>query len=195
MRVWIGCLACYNEGRLIGHWFDADEASEVTVGQVHKAGGYRPFDTGLRTPDAARWSPEGVEPDDLSNHEELWCFDHDEFGGLLDGECSPSEATRIAELVSDLDDIEREALAAYRQHEGDSLDSDAIERFRDAFAGGHDSERDFAEELADDLGALNPDAGWPARYIDWDAAARDLFIDSFWSADRSGGGVFVFYRV
>lgn len=29
-RAWIGCLACYNEGRLVGDWFDAVTADEVT---------------------------------------------------------------------------------------------------------------------------------------------------------------------
>ena len=27
-RVWIGCLACYNEGNLVGDWFDADVADD-----------------------------------------------------------------------------------------------------------------------------------------------------------------------
>lgn len=28
INVWVGCLACYNEGRLTGEWVDALEASE-----------------------------------------------------------------------------------------------------------------------------------------------------------------------
>ena len=30
-RVWIGCLACYNEGRLVGDWYDAITADEITT--------------------------------------------------------------------------------------------------------------------------------------------------------------------
>ena len=30
-RAWIGCLACYNEGRLVGDWYDAINAAEVTT--------------------------------------------------------------------------------------------------------------------------------------------------------------------
>ena len=30
-RVWIGCLACYNEGRLRGDWFSAAEAADILV--------------------------------------------------------------------------------------------------------------------------------------------------------------------
>ena len=37
--------------------------------------------------------------------------------------------------------------------------------------------RDYAEELADDIGAVDKDAGWPLTYIDWDAAADALKQD------------------
>ncbi|WP_397333683.1 antirestriction protein ArdA [Ornithinimicrobium sp. INDO-MA30-4] len=30
-RAWIGCLACYNNARLVGEWFDAETADEVTL--------------------------------------------------------------------------------------------------------------------------------------------------------------------
>ena len=36
-RVWIGCLACYNAGSLVGDWFDAATADEVTTYDVHEA--------------------------------------------------------------------------------------------------------------------------------------------------------------
>ena len=32
---WIGCLACYNNARLVGEWFDAETADEVTLADVH----------------------------------------------------------------------------------------------------------------------------------------------------------------
>lgn len=34
-RVWIGCLACYNTGRLVGDWHDAIGAADVTTTDVH----------------------------------------------------------------------------------------------------------------------------------------------------------------
>ena len=37
--------------------------------------------------------------------------------------------------------------------------------------------RDYAQELADDIGAINSDATWPNNCIDWDKAARDLRMD------------------
>ena len=35
----------------------------------------------------------------------------------------------------------------------------------------------YAEELAEDIGAINRDAGWPNQHIDWEAAADALLID------------------
>jgi hypothetical protein len=37
--------------------------------------------------------------------------------------------------------------------------------------------RDYAQELAEDIGAIPADAGWPSRCIDWDQAARELQQD------------------
>lgn len=36
---------------------------------------------------------------------------------------------------------------------------------------------DFARELAEDTGAISPDAGWPLNHIDWQAAAYALRMD------------------
>lgn len=37
--------------------------------------------------------------------------------------------------------------------------------------------REYAEELAEDIGAINSDAAWPNNHIDWDAAADELKVD------------------
>ena len=36
---------------------------------------------------------------------------------------------------------------------------------------------DYAQELADDIGAIDANASWPSSHIDWDAAARELRMD------------------
>jgi hypothetical protein len=70
-RAWVGCLACYNGGSLVGEWLDAD---------------------GLEDSDtlAAICTHPG--------HEELWVFDTD---GLPGGEMSPDEAARKARALTD----------------------------------------------------------------------------------------------
>jgi hypothetical protein len=36
---------------------------------------------------------------------------------------------------------------------------------------------DYAQELAEDIGAIKSDATWPNNCIDWDQAARELQMD------------------
>lgn len=37
--------------------------------------------------------------------------------------------------------------------------------------------KEYAQELADDIGAIPCDAPWPLNCIDWDQAARELKMD------------------
>lgn len=37
--------------------------------------------------------------------------------------------------------------------------------------------KDYAQELAEDIGAINSDATWPNNCIDWERAARELQYD------------------
>jgi antirestriction protein len=37
--------------------------------------------------------------------------------------------------------------------------------------------KEYAQEFAEDTGAVSDFATWPASYIDWDAAARDFQVD------------------
>ena len=54
------------------------------------------------------------------------------------------------------------------------LDMDDIE---EAYQGEYRNDEEFAQQLADDIGALNDDALWPHNYIDWERAAHDLMFD------------------
>lgn len=36
---------------------------------------------------------------------------------------------------------------------------------------------DYARELAEDVGAIDPEAGWPNNFIDWEAATEALLMD------------------
>lgn len=94
------------------------------------------------------------------------------------------------DLLERLDD-----LAAREDDEADPLDDDErdeldmLRDLRDETEGYGDSWRDgvffiadedfvnYAQELAEDIGALPREHTWPTSYIDWDAAARDLRMD------------------
>ena len=47
----------------------------------------------------------------------------------------------------------------------------------EAYQGEYKSDEDFAQEMADQLGAIDKNASWPMNCIDWKFAARELMYD------------------
>ena len=173
LKVWLGCLECYTAGRLVGRWVDAIEAGEQSPEDIH----------GMPT-----------------HHEELWCLDVDDPTGLfLTGEMSPGEAQGIAEGAQRLEDdgIDAKALSAFLAYEhrtlADCLDDD-VERFKDAYQGEWNTERDFAEHFAAEFGFIRDDDQWPYTCVDWAAAAEELMLD-YWSVSTGGWTLYVFYAL
>jgi len=44
----------------------------------------------------------------------------------------------------------------------------------------------YAEQLAEDIGAIDKNANWPLSHIDWEAATEELFRFDYTSADIDG---------
>ena len=80
---------------------------------------------------------------------------------LLEGE--GQELTDLETLMSDC-----EGLGGDHQWEGVWYPATLI---RDSYF------RDYAQELAEDIGAINANASWPNNCIDWDRAACELQMD------------------
>lgn len=87
------------------------------------------------------------------------------------------------------DDDEREELAAITAFMEELEGNGGDEQWRGNWYPGtliRDSYfKDYAMELAEDIGAINNDAAWPANCIDWDQAARKLQMD-YSSAEFQG---------
>lgn len=199
-RVWVGCLACYNNGDLIGQWVDAIEAGDLTSKDLH---------TGTHLPDVTYDGDMAYVGGELYGpHEELWVMDFENFSGFLTGECNPCTAQEIAEKMAEIDSEGHElaAVAAYMENYGLTISELDVEDFQSAYCGEHDSMRDFAMQWADDSGAfseysrtsgpygqtetVDPSDIWPFNCIDWDAAARNL--EGFWTAKTASYTVYVF---
>ena len=88
---------------------------------------------------------------------------------------------RIAELETELSDgtiepDDRDQLTALKAlaSDADGYASDwqhGEQLIRDSYF------EDFAQELAEDIGAINAEAAWPNNCIDWVRAARELRMD------------------
>lgn len=170
-RVWIGCLQCYNEGRLVGAWYPATEAGDVTTSQLHD----RP-----------------IPPE---THEELWCMDVENFPEAR--EMDPMEAARWGDLYKVVGDDVWPAFCAWVRsgsyvEDGDSIPSTSD--FEERFAGTWSDFRAYAFQLAEDIDMFDglPEDHIAVRYFDWDSWIRDLKFD--YTVERAPGyEVFIFH--
>jgi len=183
-RVWIGCLACYNGGALVGCWQDAEVANDVLPEHIHEG---------------------------PTSHEELWVMDHDGFRGVLKGECSPATAQELAEAMAEVEaaGIDLDAFIAWVDYTGETFTSASQDEFTDKFRGHWSSEEEYAEDLASETGLLSMPkrkswVGYDDReterhpladYVDWDKYARTLFSEDLYSIDTPGGGIWVFWAL
>lgn len=168
-RVWIGCLACYSQGRLVGDWFDAVSADQVTTYDIH--GSYSRADS----------------------HDELWVFDHEYLP--VTGELSPHDAALWAKVIIEVEECQRPALYAWVLT-GDYVaqgngDLPSISDFEERYAGQWESFAEYAMQLAEDIGLLAEIPEEISRYLDWESWTRDLRFDHM-TADAPGGGIYVF---
>lgn len=168
-RVWIGCLHCYNDGKLIGAWYDccdlADDPEGFDLARIHRDGGYV------------------VQP----GCEELWCFDHEWIPER--GEFDPLRATRWGELYNELDNSSLwPALGAWVEegaHVTDTDDMPMDSEFTDRYQGTWETWDDFVYQLAEDAGLQQ---GWDdtaVRHFNWTSYAEE--ISQGYSVVRAAG--------
>lgn len=102
----------------------------------------------------------------------------------------PENEARLDEIIAETQalKVEKDGLIA-AQDDGDRLELVQLEAFRDEASGysgdgfgnttfireSHFTE--YAEQLAEDIGAIPEGSGWPLGCIDWDKAANQLKID------------------
>jgi hypothetical protein len=208
-RVWVGCLACYNAGDLIGAWVDAIDGPEY-VPPEHVV---RCLSCGIAEPDPEAECPArrdrepgaeygtthyvGITGPDGDPHEEQWVMDHEGFGGLLSGECSPAEAARLAEAIErmEAEGYPVEAVAAWRDNIGaEYADLEDLDGFGEAYCGEWASGADYAEDLAGEIveGLEDKMSSWPWSCIDWERAWNELRMGGDNYAVDSPAGVYVF---
>ena len=173
--VYIACLASYNNGILHGAWLDLE-------GDIDEEDIQAGIDWVLAT------SPEpGAEE---------WAM-HDSVG--LPGYLSGTEWPGLGDLVAWADGLsavidqdEREAYRMDGENQGQTIDEDS---FREAYCGCYSSGEDYAQELAEELGSIPKDAGWPLTCIDWESAWRDLTHDGYREEPCSSGGFHIFRSI
>jgi antirestriction protein len=166
-RIYVACLAAYNNGRLHGEWIDADQDAEDIWSEVQRMLAASP------EPGAEEWA----------------IHDHEGFGELRLSEWESIE--RVASIAAGIAE-HGEAFTAWLSYDADRDPAD-LDAFADAYMGEWDSIRAYAEDYADSTGldALADQAGSPYVVVDIDALARDMEIELY-AAPSGNGSVYVF---
>jgi len=146
-RIYVACLAAYNNGWLHGRWIEATSPDEVRT-EVRAMLAESPV------PGAEEWA----------------IHDYEGFAGASLSEWTGfDKVCELADFIAEHGELGGKLL----EHFGDNLE-DARAAFED-YAGEFRSAADFAEDLIRETGPDIPKA--LEFYIDWNALARDMVIN------------------
>lgn len=157
-RIYVGTYAKYNAGSLEGKWLylsdysDAEELYEAMT-ELHS---------------------DEQDPEFMIQDRE------GDLAYMIDECMSPNEFEDIYSFMDEVENsyLDLEVMIAYCKHTGCDL-KDSVEKAEEAYQGEYESDEEFAQELAEELGYLNENKSWPHSCIDWEWAARELMYDYF----------------
>jgi antirestriction protein len=160
-RIYVACLAAYNAGKLHGVWLDALQDADDLAEAVQEM---------------LRQSPEAYA-------EEYAIHDHEHFGSYAVHEyASLDEVALVAELI----ETHGEIITEFMAHLGCDAEY-ARDHFDDAYRGSWPSIEAYAEQLLEDLGALDNLPSWFHAYFDMERYARDLELGGeIWTLVHQG---------
>lgn len=162
-KLYIACLAAYNNGFLHGKWVNATQSVEDIWKEIHAVLKSSPI------PDAEEWA----------------VHDFEGFAGITISE-NPDleEVTSIAQMIVE-HGYAMNAFISLLDNQGYELDFDSLEeQFRDHYCGEWDSEKDFALR-SDEIEELYNWAEFEEKFkfwsyhIDWESVAQELFMTDY----------------
>jgi len=160
-QIYVGTYAKYNNGDLTGEWFDICNYSSAEA-LLDAFSDF--FETGSMD---VEWMIQDME-------------EHAEALGVEES-MSLEDWEQVYEALEALEasHLDIEVVQAYCKNTGEPINSDSIREAEEAYQGTYDSDEDFAQDLAEQIGAINYDTSWPNNCIDWELAARELMYDYF----------------
>ena len=189
MRIYVACLASYNNGRLHGAWFDlddwqdADDLSDAVKEQVLITSPYPNVMV-----ECIACGGDGINPNEsdsicktchgtgeVPSAEETAIHDFEGFPEGSVGEYTSFSRLyeireRIEEAEEEFGDDGQEILEAFEYCFGDN--DTPIRTIRDAYRGKYDSGEEFMQEFAIETGQIKEDSPY-FHYIDWERVWKD----------------------
>lgn len=156
IRIYVACLAAYNNGQLHGEWIDAAQDAD---------------DIKAAVAEMLKKSPQPAA-------EEWAIHDYEGFGPI---KLSESESfDTVAALAAAIEE-HGELFAHYYGHAADGDDIETVvSNFEENYRGAFDSLADHVQEFWEECGEWKEDdkAGFwhPSKYVDWERMAHDLEI-------------------
>jgi len=166
-RIYVGTYAKYNDGSLFGKWMDLSDYDELQ--DFYKA--------------CLKLHEDEEDP-------ELMFQDWEYIPDFLISECSlHKDAFSYMQAISDMDEQQAEAFEIYCKHitswpdDGKEID-EQLESFQESYQGYFggpmkDPELEYAYQYVEDTGMLSEVSLTLRRYFDYEAFARDLFMDGY----------------
>ncbi|MGB3495286.1 MAG: antirestriction protein ArdA [Elainellaceae cyanobacterium] len=176
-RIYVSCLASYNNGILHGAWIDLEDNADAD--------------------DIKAEIDEMLKASSIPNAEEWRIDDYDEFPNI-----ETYDLGAIAEVAIAIHAHGLEPIKAWIEHIGTTNIKAELDNFGDNYIGQYTSERAFCEDYLGET--INPEAEkipvfgcdrlMLSGYIDWNSIANDAFINYFWSHKESHEAIHVFAR-
>lgn len=156
-RVYVGTYGKYNNGSIEGEWVDLLEFSDKDgflerCAEIHEDEEDPEFM--FQDIEADEFLKEYI--DESGIEEELW------------------EAAEALENTHLDEDVINAFISCFGKK---NTVAETIEAAEGAYCGEFDSDAAFAEDFAEQVGAMDRNATWPQTCIDWEWAARDLMYD------------------
>jgi antirestriction protein len=162
-RIYVACLASYNNGILHGAWIDAVNGVDAMRDGINAMLKASPM------PNAEEWAI----------HDSVW----------IDlNECDNLE--RVHDIAMFIEEHGELGYELMKMNGGNVPYS--IEMLEDHYHGEWDSKRDFVYDLVESCGYLDGASETIKRYFDYEAFERDLFISDYDDIYISGSGYHIF---
>jgi antirestriction protein len=216
-RIYVACLASYNNGTLYGKWIDAstdvDEmAAEIAdmlrgspypnvmrakyengSGDVHYSSGTNgEFPPSYESEGGETWARIG-EP--FRSAEEYAIHDYEGLGPNL-GEYAGLEEVAKRVAIAEVAEERDIPVSVLIEAMSDAGADDAEDFVDDRYRGEYDTWKDFAREFTEEVNDISAVPEWLQGHIDWDSVARDFQCGGDLSAYRDGeyGSLYFFWN-
>lgn len=164
IRIYVACLASYNNGILHGRWIDAAQGVDGMQDAINAM----------------------LEASPIEDAEEWAIHDYEGFGSIRLSEYAGLESVaELAEFIGENSDL------GVAVHEYYSDLHEARTALTDQYIGAYSSVEDFAQEITEDSGEIPERLQY---YIDYERMARDMLICDIIAFELSHDEVHLFWQ-